>query len=313
MPENRRHARTDVESLSTRRGFDGAIARLEEPMASRTKAPHEGTNGTAAGAPARPVTVPDFLSARSRGVRLTLLTAYDYTMARLLDRAGVDGILVGDSLGMVVQGQEHSLGVTLEEVIYHTRLAARGVRRSLLIADMPFMSYQVSPEQGLTNAGRLVKEGGAHAVKLEGGVRSAGAIAAITGADIPVMGHIGLTPQSVRRFGGFRVQRDEKRLLDDARATQEAGAFALVMECVPGELAEKITAAVNIPTIGIGAGAGCDGQVLVTHDLLGLFDDLHPRFVKRYAELGAAVTAAVEAYCRDVRAGEFPAAEHTFR
>jgi 3-methyl-2-oxobutanoate hydroxymethyltransferase len=261
----------------------------------------------------RPVTVPDFLTARARGVRLTLLTAYDYTMARLLDAAGVDGILVGDSLGMVVQGHDNSLSVTLDEVIYHTRMVARGARRSLLIADMPFMSYQVSAQQALENAGRLIKEGGAHAVKLEGGVRSAAALEAIAGADIPVMGHIGLTPQSVRRFGGFRVQRDGSRLLDDARATEQAGAFAVVVECVPDEVAREITAALHIPTIGIGAGSGCDGQILVTHDMLGLYGDLRPRFVKQYADLGAALTDAVEAYCREVREGSFPAAEHTFR
>src|SRR5262245_54593149 len=200
--------------------------------------PHGSVNGPAAGTDVRRVTVPDFLAARSRGVRLTMLTAYDYTLARLLDAAGVDGLLVGDSLGMVVQGNEHSLGVTLEEVIYHTRLVARGIRRSLLVADLPFMTYQISPQQALENAGRLVKEGGAHAVKLEGGVRSAASITAITAADIPVMGHVGLTPQSIRRFGGFRVQRDETRLMEDALATQEAGAFAVVVECVPVELAQ---------------------------------------------------------------------------
>src|SRR5438094_6440404 len=188
----------------------------------------------------RPVTVPDFLAAKSRGVRLTMLTAYDYTMARLLDAAGVDGLLVGDSLGMVVQGQEHSLAVTLDEVIYHTRLVARAVRRSLLVADLPFMSFQLSARQALKNAGRLLKEGGAHAVKLEGGVRSAAAITAITRADIPVMGHVGLTPQSVRRLGGFRVQREEQRLLDDAKATEQAGAFAVVLECIPGEIATRV-------------------------------------------------------------------------
>jgi 3-methyl-2-oxobutanoate hydroxymethyltransferase len=263
--------------------------------------------------PARPVTVPDFLSARARAVRLTMLTAYDYTMARLLDGAGVDALLVGDSMGMVVQGQETSLGVTLDEVIYHTRLVARGIRRALLIADMPFMSYQVSVAQAVENAGRLVKEGGAHAVKLEGGVRSAEALAAVVRADVPVMGHVGLTPQSVRRLGGFRVQRDEAALLEDARAIEAAGAFAVVVECVPVELARKITAALKIPTIGIGAGAGCDGQVLVTHDMLGLFQDLKPRFVKQYADLGSEIARAVEAYCREVREGSFPAAEHGFR
>src|SRR5262245_13777177 len=261
----------------------------------------------------RPVTVPDFLAARSRGVRLTVLTAYDSTTARLLDAAGVDALLVGDSLGMIVQGNKHCLTVTLDEVIYHTRCVARAARRALVVADLPFMSYQLSPEQALANAGRLVKEGGAVAVKLEGGVRSAAALRAIAQADIPVIGHVGLTPQSVHRLGGFRVQRDEERLSEDARAVAEAGAFAVVLECVPAELAAKVTAELPIPTIGIGAGAGCDGQVLVTHDLLGLFGDLRPRFVKRYAELGRDLTAAVRAYCDEVRSGAFPGAEHNFR
>ncbi len=283
-------------------------------MSAATRPPQGPVNGSATlAADARPVTVPDFLAAKARGARLTLLTAYDYTMARLLDAAGVDGVLVGDSLGMVVQGNADSLGVTLDEVVYHTRLVARGVRRSLLVADLPFMTYQVGRRQALRSAGRLVKEGGAHAVKLEGGVRSEAAIRAIVAADIPVMGHVGMTPQSVRRFGGFRVQRDEARLLEDALATEAAGAFAVVVECVPAASAEKITAALKVPTIGIGAGAGCDGQVLVTHDMLGLFDDLRPRFVKRYAELGREVARAAEAYCREVREGAFPAAEHGFR
>jgi 3-methyl-2-oxobutanoate hydroxymethyltransferase len=259
------------------------------------------------------VTVPDFLAAKARGVRLTMLTAYDYTMARLLDAAGVDGVLVGDSLGMVVQGHENSLSVTLEEAIYHARCVARGVSRSLLVADMPFMTYQISPQQALENAGRLIKEGGAHAVKIEGGVRSAASIAAIAGADIPVMGHIGMTPQSVRRFGGFRVQRDADKIVEDALATETAGAFAVVVECIPTDLAQKITAALKIPTIGIGAGAACDGQILVAHDLLGLFEDFQPRFVKQYADLGRDVVQAVEKYCREVRDGSFPAAEHGFR
>jgi 3-methyl-2-oxobutanoate hydroxymethyltransferase len=280
-------------------------------MSAATKPP-QGPAQTPPAA-ARRVTVPDFLAAKARGVRLTLLTAYDYTLARLLDAAGVDGVLVGDSLGMVVQGHEHSLSVTLDEVIYHTRLVARGIQRSLLVADMPFMTFQLGPQQALENAGRLLKEGGAHAVKLEGGVRSAASIAAIVGADIPVMGHVGLTPQSVRRFGGFRVQRDEARLLEDALATEAAGAFAVVVECVPADVAQKVTAALKIPTIGIGAGAGCDGQILVTHDMLGLFDDIRPRFVKQYADLGREVMEAVSAYCREVREGTFPAAEHGFR
>jgi len=178
---------------------------------------------------------------------------------------------------------------------------------------MPFMSFQVSPQQALENAGRLIKDGGAHAVKLEGGVRSVPAITAICSADIPVMGHVGMTPQSVRRFGGFRVQRDETKLMDDALATEQAGAFAVVVECVPAEAARKITEALKIPTIGIGAGIGCDGQILVTHDMLGLFDDLRPRFVKQYADLGGTVVRAVEEYCREVREGTFPAEEHSFR
>jgi len=214
---------------------------------------------------------------------------------------------------MVVQGEPHSLKVTLEEMIYHTRMVARGIRHSLLVADLPFMSYQISPQQALENAGRLIKEGGAHAVKLEGGQRSAPAVEAIAGADIPVMGHIGLTPQSVHRLGGFRVQRDASRLLDDALAVEQAGAFALVVECIPVDLAEQIRTSVKIPTIGIGAGAGCDGQILVTHDMLGLFGDLKPRFVKQYADIGAAIVEAVEAYCREVRDGRFPAMEHSFR
>ena len=260
-----------------------------------------------------PVTVPDFLAAKAQGRRLTLLTAYDYTMARLVDAAGVDAILVGDSVGMVVQGHETALGVTLEEMIYHTKLVARGITRSLLITDMPFMSFQVSPQQAVDNAGRIVKEAGAHAVKLEGGVRMASAVEAIVRADIPVMGHVGMTPQSVRRFGGFRVQRDEPKLIADAQAVEAAGAFALVVECVPSATAEKITAAVKIPTIGIGAGAGCDGQILVTHDMLGLFDDFKPRFAKQYADVGRTILQAVEQYCKEVRDGTFPDAEHAFR
>jgi len=260
----------------------------------------------------QPMTVPDFMSAKLRGIKLTMLTAYDYTLARLLDDAGVDAILVGDSLGMVMQGEPHSLRVTLDEMIYHTKLVARGVRHSLLITDLPFMSYQVSPQQALENAGKLIKEGGAHAVKIEGGVRSAHSIAAIVNAHIPVMGHVGMTPQSVHRFGGFRVQKDESQLLEDALATEQAGAFAVVLECIPADVAQKISSTLKIPTIGIGAGAGCDGQVLVSYDMLGMFEDIRPRFVKQYGDLGREVVQAVEAYCREVREGTFPAAEHTF-
>jgi 3-methyl-2-oxobutanoate hydroxymethyltransferase len=234
-------------------------------------------------------------------------------MARLLDAAGVDALLVGDSLGMVVQGLPDSLAVTLDEMVYHTRLVARGARRALVVADLPFLSFQVSPQQALESAGRLIKEGGATAVKLEGGARSAAAIAAITGADVAVMGHVGLTPQSVRRLGGFKVQRDANRLLDDALAVEAAGAFALVVECVPADVAARITEAVKVPTIGIGAGPHCDGQVLVTHDVLGMFDELRPRFAKRFAEVGSDIRQAAEDYCREVREGIFPAPEHSFR
>src|SRR3989440_1923405 len=229
-------------------------------MTTKTKMPPPSTNGPPPRLDReRPVTVPEFIAAKTRGVKLTMLTAYDYTMARLVDAAGVDSILVGDSLGMVVQGQPDCLGVTLDEMVYHTRLVVRGTRRALVVADLPFMTYQVSPQQALESAGRLIKEGGAHAVKLEGGVRSAAAVAAITAADIPLVGHVGLTPQSVRRLGGFKVQRDAEQLLEDARAIEAAGAFALVVECVPAELGARITEAVKIPTIGIGAGPHCDG------------------------------------------------------
>ena len=276
-------------------------------------APNTASNLRTGLDPLRPVTVPDFVGAKARGIRLTMLTAYDFTMARLIDAAGVDSILIGDSLGMVVQGQPDCLAVTLDEMVYHTRLVTRGARRALVVADLPFMSYQVSPQQALESAGRLIKEGGAHAVKLEGGVRSAAAVAAITEADIPLMGHIGLTPQSVRRLGGFKVQRDGDKLIEDALAIEAAGAFALVVECVPTELAARVTAAVKIPTIGIGAGPHCDGQILVTPDILGLFDDFRPRFVKQYADLGQQVRKSVEEYCREVRDGSFPDTEHSFK
>jgi 3-methyl-2-oxobutanoate hydroxymethyltransferase len=212
-----------------------------------------------------------------------------------------------------VQGLETPLSVTLEEMIYHGRLVARAARRCLVIVDMPFMSYQVSPQQALENAGRIIKETGAQAVKLEGGVRSVPAIEAILSADIPVMGHVGLTPQSVNRLGGFRVQRDEDVILEDALALEKAGVFAIVVECVPSDVASKITAALRVPTIGIGAGPNCDGQVLVAHDMLGMFDDLRPRFVKQYAELGDIISQAAGKYCREVREGTFPGPEHGFR
>ncbi|MCU0704497.1 MAG: 3-methyl-2-oxobutanoate hydroxymethyltransferase [Fimbriiglobus sp.] len=262
-------------------------------------------------APNKPITVPDFHAAR--GVRkLAVVTAYDFTSAVIADAAGVDAILVGDSLGMVVQGHGTSLPVSMAEMLYHLRCVRRGTKRALIVADLPFLSYQVSPRQAVKNAGKMLKAG-AHAVKLEGGERMADAIAACVRADIPVMGHIGLTPQSVHRMGGFKVQRDAEELLADAKAVQAAGAFSLVVEGVPTELGAKVTSAVNIPTIGIGAGPHCDGQVLVWHDLLGLYDGLRPKFVKRYAELGALATDAVAKYCDEVRTGVFPAAEHGFK
>jgi 3-methyl-2-oxobutanoate hydroxymethyltransferase len=261
----------------------------------------------------KPVTVPDFLSARTRGTRLTVLTGYDYTFARLLDEAGVDAVLVGDSLGMVVQGHSTALPVTLDEMIYHTRCVVRGTSRAMVITDMPFMTFQLGPTQALESAGRLVKEGGTHAVKLEGGERTADAIAAIVRADVPVMGHVGMTPQSVHRFGGFKVQRQADQILADAKAVEQAGAFAIVVECVPSELAAKITASVSIPTIGIGAGPHCDGQVLVIQDMLGMYGDLRPKFVKRYVEAGTQIKQAVETYCREVRDGRFPDAGHSFQ
>ena len=260
-----------------------------------------------------PMTAPLFRGAKHRGQKLVVLTAYDFSMARLLDEAGVDCLLVGDSVGMVFQGHPNCLPVTLSEMIYHTRCVARGVKNSLLVADLPFLTYQVSPRQAVKNAGRLLKAGRAHAVKLEGGERSADTIAAIARADIPVMAHVGMTPQSVHHFGGFKVQRAEDQLLADALAVEQAGAFAVVLECIPAALAAKITQTLTIPTIGIGAGSACDGQVLVLHDLLGLFRDFHPRFVKKYANLGTIISEAVSRYGQEVKEGKFPGPEHEYR
>lgn len=261
-------------------------------------------------------TVLDLQRMKAGNQRIAMVTAYDYTMARLVDAAGVDMVLVGDSLGMVIQGNSDTLGVTLDDMVYHGRCVARGLTSAHLTVDMPFMSYQVSPSAALESAGRLVKEGMAQSVKLEGGVRVVGAIDMITAAGIPVVGHIGLTPQSVHALGGFRVQgqSDEaaERLIQDARAVAEAGAFCLVLEMVPSELAAEITALVDIPTIGIGAGPGCDGQVLVCNDLLGLDTRFRPRFVRRFAELEQPVMDAVQGYVAAVRDNSFPAEEHVF-
>ena len=248
--------------------------------------------------------------------RIAMVTSYDYTMARVVDAAGVDMVLVGDSLGMVVQGHADTLSVSIEDMAYHGRCVARGLQRAHLTVDMPFMSYQVSVEQALTNAGRLVQEGKAQSVKLEGGARTAPAIRRIVEAGIPVVGHIGLTPQSINQLGGFRVQgrgdAGRQQLLEDARAVEEAGAFCIVLEMVPAPLAAEVTELLTIPTIGIGAGVTCDGQVLVCNDLLGFDASFKPRFVKRFAELEQPMVEAVSAYVAEVRAGTFPAEEHSF-
>ncbi len=266
--------------------------------------------------PVRRLTAPELYGRKARGEKIVMLTAYDAAAARLADAGGADVVLVGDSLGMVVQGRPDTLGVTLRDMAYHGRCVAAGLARAHLTVDLPFMTYQVSPEQALTSAGLLVQEGLAQSVKLEGGVRSAPAIRAIVDAGIPVVGHVGLTPQSVHAVGGFKVQgrdrADAERILDDARAVQAAGAFAVVLELVPAELAARITAELLIPTIGIGAGPSCDGQVLVWNDLLGLDERFKPRFVKRYASLEALVVGAVASYVAEVRDGVFPSSEHIF-
>jgi 3-methyl-2-oxobutanoate hydroxymethyltransferase len=253
---------------------------------------------------------------KERGERIAMITAYDATFARMLDEAGADMLLVGDSLGMVVQGQDSTLPVTVDEMIYHCRAVARGTERALLVGDMPFLSFQLSTEQALKNAGRFLSEGGAQAVKLEGGVDAAETIRRIVSVGIPVVGHVGLLPQSVHAMGGFRVQgktmETAAAVLADAHAVAEAGAFALVLEGIPSDLAERITREIEIPTIGIGAGAACDGQVLVCYDLLGLTPELRPKFVKRYAELYAEGRDAARRYCEEVKSGAFPSEAYAF-
>lgn len=266
---------------------------------------------------AEKVTVPEVVKMKQRREKITCLTAYDYSFARILDAAGIDIILVGDSLGCVIQGYENTLPVTMDHMIYHTQAVARGRKRALVVADMPFLSFQVSVEQAAVNAGRFLQEAGAEAVKLEGGVVMQETIAKIAGLGIPVMGHVGLTPQSVHRFGGYKIQGKEiagrQTILSDALAVEEAGGFAVVLEGMPAELAKEITDRLTIPTIGIGAGADCDGQVLVIHDMLGLFDDFRPKFVKRYAELKGVMTDAVKSFIAEVREQKFPAKEHSFK
>lgn len=248
--------------------------------------------------------------------KITMLTAYDYSMSKLIDSSGVNSILVGDSLGMVMLGYKDTLSVTMEDMIHHTKAVCRGTENALVVADMPFMSYQTSVYDAVCNAGRLIKEGGAQAVKLEGGVAFAPHIRAIVEASIPVVAHIGLTPQSVNAFGGFKVQgktmEGAQRLLDDARAVEEAGAFCVVLECVPAALASYISDRLSIPTIGIGAGAGCDGQVLVYQDMLKMFSDYKPKFVKHFADIGQGMKDAFASYISEVKAGTFPSHEHIF-
>lgn len=262
-------------------------------------------------------TAATFAAAKAKGEKLSMLTAYDYSTAKLEDESGINGILVGDSLGNVVLGYEDTVSVTMEDMIHHGAAVARGAKNALVVVDMPFMSYEVTVEEAVRNAGRLMKEGRAGAVKLEGGVRVAEQIRAIVKAGIPVMGHIGLTPQSINVFGGFKVQGKSEEaaraLLADAKAVEEAGAFAVVIEAVPAALAQMITDAVSIPTIGIGAGAGCDGQILVYQDMLGMFSDFTPKFVKRYANVGEVMREAFVNYAAEVASGAFPTEEHTYK
>lgn len=262
-------------------------------------------------------TIPEIIGMKSRNEKIAVLTAYDYPLAKLIDQSGIDMILVGDSAGSVFSGYDNTLPVTLDEMIYHTRAVLRGCQQALVVTDLPFMTYQVDISEARRNAGRLIKEAGAQAVKLEGGEPMAATIRALVDIDIPVVGHVGLTPQSIHRMGGFRVQgRDDaqaRRILADARAVAEAGAFALVLEGIPRSLAAEVTAAVEIPTIGIGAGVDCDGQVLVIHDILGLSDKYSPKFVKRYADLAPVISEGIGRYISEVKDGSFPTPEHSFK
>jgi 3-methyl-2-oxobutanoate hydroxymethyltransferase len=262
------------------------------------------------------VTTHTILGMKKKGEKIAAITAYDAIFAGLMENAGIDIILVGDSLGMVFQGRENTLGVTLEHVIYHTAAVSRAKPGAMVIADMPFMSYQVSGEQALVSAGRLVQEAGAEGVKLEGGESIREQVEAIVRAGIPVMGHLGLVPQSILKFGGYRIQgkkdRDAEKIVKDAKLLEELGCFSMVLEKIPLELAQQVTEQIGIPTIGIGAGPHCDGQILVMHDLLGLYQEFSPKFVRKYAELGKLTVDAVKEYIRDVKAGSFPSKEESF-
>lgn len=262
-------------------------------------------------------TVITFKESKLTNNKLTMVTAYDYSMAKIIDESGINGILVGDSVGMVCLGYEDTLSVTMEDMIHHTRAVSRGAKNALVVGDMPFMSYQTSVYDAVYNAGRLIKEGRANAVKLEGGSSVCAQIEAITKASIPVMGHIGLTPQSINAFGGFKVQgksvEDAKRLVEEAKEIEKAGAFAIVLECVPSKLAKIITESINIPTIGIGAGNSCDGQILVYQDMLGMFGDFKPKFVKQFADVGSVMNEAFKTYIDEVQKGKFPSENHSFK
>jgi 3-methyl-2-oxobutanoate hydroxymethyltransferase len=258
------------------------------------------------------VTVPDLMALKGGGRKISMLTAYDFPTAAVLDAAGIDALLVGDSMSMVVQGHETTLPVTLDEMIYHAEMVGRAVDRALVVVDMPFPSYHLGKFKAIENAGRILKETRCQAVKLEGGAEQADVIAALVSAGIPVMAHCGLRPQSVHQLGGYRVQRDEAALLNDARAAADAGAFAMVLECIPTSLGAKITELVKIPTIGIGAGPACDGQVLVLHDVLGLASDYAPKFVKAYADVRTTAVDAIRQFRDEVRDGAFPGPEHQY-
>ncbi|MCG6157046.1 3-methyl-2-oxobutanoate hydroxymethyltransferase [Rubinisphaera sp. ICM_H10] len=258
------------------------------------------------------MTVPKFMAAKQQGRKLSMLTAYDYAWAEIVDQAGVDAILVGDTLGMVVQGNSTTLPVTIDEMIYHGRMVARATRNALVVVDLPFLSYQVSPQQAIENAGRILKETSAAAVKLEGGVSQAETIAALVRADIPVMAHVGFKPQSIRTVGSMgKIQRDEEALLNDAKAAEDSGAFAIVLEMVSRKIAARLTKELKIPTIGIGAGPDCDGQVLVLNDMLGMSPGFSPRFLKKYADLHGVASEAIRQYSEEVRSGSFPDDAHS--
>lgn len=261
-------------------------------------------------------TIKSFQKAKDENRPISMLTAYDYSMAKILDTAGADALLVGDSLGMVVQGHDSTISVTIDDMIYHAKAVTRAAKRALVIVDMPFMSYHASAEEAVKNAGRLMKEGGAHAIKLEGGSEFAPIISQIVRAQIPVMGHLGLTPQSVHMFGGFKVQgknlEQAQKIIDDAIALEKAGVFAITLECVPEELSKIISESINIPIIGIGAGKYCDGQVLVSNDMLGMYSDFVPKFVKQYAHLSSDIDTAIKTYIKEVSENTFPEKKHTF-